>query len=155
MTIRLMGEADLPQVFDICDRVNEQMRFHELGYPYSHNAMCRAWPKVINDKNHIALCSDNGGEIDGVFLARLQDNSYFLENYLVAYEIAIHADPKLQPFKMAKVTLKIREEAEKVMKTKGVNTFFMSTHPQQAGSMDHNFQKNGYRCVGYYYIKEL
>lgn len=153
--IRVMVAADLPQVFDICDRVNEQMRFHELGYPYSHNAMARSWPKVISDKNHIALCSENDGKIDGIFLARLQDNSYFSENYLVAYEIAIHADPKLNRITRSRITLQVRNKAEGIMQESGVKSFFLSTHPTKTDGMERNLKRHGYRLMGHYHVKEF
>lgn len=147
--------ADLPQIFDLCDRVNEQMRFGEMGYPYSHEAMKRSWPKVIADPQHLCFCHKTGDTVDGIFLARLQDNSYFMQAHLVAYEIAFHADPALNHIQRSRITLALRKEAEKKMQAKGVKAFFISTHPQQVGGMDANMERNGYRCISRYYVKEF
>lgn len=148
-------QADLLQVFTLCDRVNEQMDFGSMGYPYSHEAMAQSWPKVMADPGHVCFCHKTGARVDGIFLARLQDNSYFMQNYLVAYEIALHADPALPAVSRGRITLALRWEAERRMGHLGVRSFFASIHPQQVGGMDRNMEKNGYREIGRYYVKEF
>lgn len=146
---------NMQPVYDICDRANAQMDFKSMGYPFSHDAMVRNWPKVATDPNHISFCHKTNGTVDGVFLARLQDNSYFMENYLVAYEVANHADTMLSPAGRSRVMIEMRREAEKRMKSLGVKSFFLSTHPEQVGGMESNLNRNGYRLIGRYRVKEF
>ena len=146
---------DLPQVFSLCDRINDQMRFDEVGYPYSSAAMRRSWPRVIDEKDHLCFCHKTGDTVNGIFLARIQDNSYYMENYLVAYEIAFHSDPALNKVQRSKVILAIRNEAERRLKSIGVKSLFVSTHPGQMAGMDGNMKKRGYRNIAEYYVKEL
>lgn len=147
--------SDLPQVFDLCDRINEQMRFGEMGYPYSHEAMTRSWPKVIADPHHICFCHKTLETVDGIFLARLQDSSYFMKNHLVAYEIANHADPALNHVAASRIMIDLRHEAERRMMALKVKSFFLSTHPEQVGGMEANLDRNGYRLIGRYRVKEF
>lgn len=147
--------AELDQIYALCDRVNDQMQFGSMGHPYSHNAMRRGWDLAIKDKNHIALCHKTGDVVDGIFLGRIQDNSYFMESYPVCYEIAFHADPQLNAVRRGRVTSEIRKTAEQTMRQRGVKSFFMSTHPQQLGGMDKNLKRNGYRHIADYCVKEF
>lgn len=155
MPVAPITRADLLQVYGICDRANEQMDFGSMGYPYSHEAMAKNWPGLLDDPKHVCLCHKTGDRVDGIFLARLQDNSYFMQNYLVSYEIALHADPALPAASRGRITLELRREAERRMEHLGVRSFFASTHPQQVGGMDRNMEKNGYREIGRYRVKEF
>lgn len=153
--IASITQADLLQVFALCDRVDKQIDFGGMGYPYSHEAMARSWPRVMADPGHVCFCHKAGSRVDGIFLARLQDNSYFTQNYLMAYEIALHADPALPAVTRGRITLALRGEAERRMEHLGVRSFFVSIHPLRVGGMDRNMKKNGYREVGWYLVKEF
>lgn len=153
--VRAANKQDVPALIDICDRFNEQMRFETMGYPYSRKAVERNMPRVVEDKDHIALVHVDGGVINGFLLARIQDNSYFMDSYPVAYEISFHAEPGLNHIKRSKIMIALRTAGEAEMKRRGVNSFFVSTHPQVVGGMDTNLEKHGYRCISRYYVKEL
>jgi hypothetical protein len=146
--------GDLPQIYAICDRANEHMNWNEMGYPYSHEAMKENWLKVLDDSHHVKFCVRNGEEIEGIFLARLQAESYFTRGHLVAVEVALHADPMLSKTLQAKLTVKIIRAAEKILSDLGVKTFLMNTHPQRY-DMSLNLVKHGYKPFSYTMAKEL
>lgn len=153
--VRPAKPADVPALIDICDRFNGQMDFASMGYPYSRKAVGQNMPKVVVDKNHVALVHETDGQIDGFFLARMQSESYFMDDYMVAYEISIHAEPALNHISRGRIVLSLRRAGEAALSAKGVKSFFLSTHPQRVGGMDANLEKNGYRCISRYYVKEM
>ena len=146
--------GDLPQIYAICDRANEQMNWDEMGYPYSHEAMKENWLRVLDDTSHVKFCVRNGDIIEGIFLARLQSESYFTRGHLIAVEVALHADPSLSATRQGKVTITIRRAAERILTDLGVKTLLINTHPQRH-DMSLNLVKHGYKPFSYTMAKEL
>jgi hypothetical protein len=150
--IRDMKTNDIPQALILLKEFYEEMEYEKRGFNFDVLTVSCALKAHVVSKETGTFVIENNGEIAGIGAVIIVPN-FMDTNQKKAVEVVWHTDPKLSPYKRAKLFKDLHLHMEDWVKERGCNTFHISVEPHSPAATF--LERQDYKLREFCYSKEI